>query len=523
MQNQNEHELGGQVFAAEAITKKRLKKGKTEYLVKWKGWSPRYSTWEPEENILDPRLIQQFVIKENNRLEDSGAKRGRKPKAENLPEVKKKSKNGGKSEGKAEGSSSSEEEKEEESPKPAFLRETLSGRNPKPPQRYEEKEKKRKRHKSSGSKSVADDSSEDESTSPTRTSTPGLSQHEKSPKKNEQLKIHIDSESEDDYVMKSPKKLSMSPKINIGRMINSDMFHEKSRNSLWEAFITSKESVDAREKKSNSSSVSPKEIKITKKEEDKKEPEEERKVSPLKVSPISREDGVKKAKIGITIKKSPNSDRTFESRLLDQDSEPSPSVKKNKHLDIVDSEPESAMSEDDGIRKEEMKKSIFMKRKSNENSSSSVSPRSPRSPRSAEEKRSPDRKNTNNYSNPFSFTHAKKATNDIIQNEILKNEILKRKSEELSQKNGSTVKDASMKSMSYSSSSESCSSSQSESSSEEESEYEIHEVYQLKEWFPPDLATKPDNNKMLTLIQSRSSSGLTIKEMRIEADPNDFK
>ena len=62
-----------------------------------------------------------------------------------------------------------------------------------------------------------------------------------------------------------------------------------------------------------------------------------RKVSPLKVSPISREDGVKKAKIGITIKKSPNSDRTFESRLLDQDSEPSesPSVKKNKQFEIV--------------------------------------------------------------------------------------------------------------------------------------------------------------------------------------------
>ena len=276
MQNQNEHELGGQVFAAEAITRKRLKKGKTEYLVKWKGWSPRYSTWEPEENILDPRLIQQFVIKENNKLEDNGAKRGRKPKVETLPEVKKKSKNGGKPEpGKAEGSSSSEEEKEEESPKPAFLRETLSGRNPKPPQRYEEKEKKRKRHKSSGSKSVAD-SSEDESASPTRTSTPGPSQNEKSPKKNEQLKIHIDSESEDDYVMKSPKKLSMSPKINIGRMINSEKFHEKSRNSLWEAFITSKESSNEEEKKSKSPSLSPKEIKITKKEEEKKESKEER-------------------------------------------------------------------------------------------------------------------------------------------------------------------------------------------------------------------------------------------------------
>ena len=150
--------------------------------------------------------------------------------------------------------------------------------------------------------------------------------------------------------MKSPKKLSMSPKINIGRMINSEKFHEKSRNSLWEAFITSKESEG--DKKSKSPGMSPKEIKITKKEEDRKDPEQERfcllilityasnkrlfrKVSPLKVSPISREDGVKKAKIGITIKKSPNSDRTFESRLLDQDLEPAHPVKKNKQLDIL--------------------------------------------------------------------------------------------------------------------------------------------------------------------------------------------
>ena len=61
MEGNQEHQLGDQVFAAEAITKKRVKKGKTEYLVKWKGWSPKHSTWEPEENILDPRLFQQFA------------------------------------------------------------------------------------------------------------------------------------------------------------------------------------------------------------------------------------------------------------------------------------------------------------------------------------------------------------------------------------------------------------------------------------------------------------------------------
>ena len=60
-QDAPEDQLADQVFAAEAITKKRFRKGKTEYLVKWKGWSPKHSTWEPEENILDPRLLQQFT------------------------------------------------------------------------------------------------------------------------------------------------------------------------------------------------------------------------------------------------------------------------------------------------------------------------------------------------------------------------------------------------------------------------------------------------------------------------------
>ena len=49
MDQNEEHELGGQVFAAEAITKKRIRKGKTEYLVKWKGWSPRSVELQDED------------------------------------------------------------------------------------------------------------------------------------------------------------------------------------------------------------------------------------------------------------------------------------------------------------------------------------------------------------------------------------------------------------------------------------------------------------------------------------------
>uniref|UniRef100_A0A8C5F807 Chromobox homolog 7b n=2 Tax=Gadus morhua TaxID=8049 RepID=A0A8C5F807_GADMO len=55
--------IGEQVFAVESILKKRVKKGNVEYLLKWKGWPPKYSTWEPEQHILDQRLLQAFQEK----------------------------------------------------------------------------------------------------------------------------------------------------------------------------------------------------------------------------------------------------------------------------------------------------------------------------------------------------------------------------------------------------------------------------------------------------------------------------
>lgn len=67
-------ELGDRVYAAERIIKKRIKKGCVEYLVKWKGWTPKHNTWEPEENILDSRLIQLYERSTNT------GKRGPKKK-----------------------------------------------------------------------------------------------------------------------------------------------------------------------------------------------------------------------------------------------------------------------------------------------------------------------------------------------------------------------------------------------------------------------------------------------------------
>jgi len=58
-----------QNFAAEAIVNKRFRKGKIEYFVKWQGYPSTDNTWEPEKNILDERLIQNYL--KNKKAEKS--------------------------------------------------------------------------------------------------------------------------------------------------------------------------------------------------------------------------------------------------------------------------------------------------------------------------------------------------------------------------------------------------------------------------------------------------------------------
>ncbi|CAJ0945898.1 unnamed protein product [Ranitomeya imitator] len=71
---------GEHVFAVESIEKRRIRKGRVEYLVKWRGWSSKYNTWEPEENILDPRLLVAFQNRERQEQILGYRKRGPKPK-----------------------------------------------------------------------------------------------------------------------------------------------------------------------------------------------------------------------------------------------------------------------------------------------------------------------------------------------------------------------------------------------------------------------------------------------------------
>lgn len=58
-------------YEVETIIEKRTRKGKTEYLVKWKGWdNPDDNTWEPVENLES----SEELIKEYEKAHGGGEK-----------------------------------------------------------------------------------------------------------------------------------------------------------------------------------------------------------------------------------------------------------------------------------------------------------------------------------------------------------------------------------------------------------------------------------------------------------------
>jgi len=75
-------------YTVEKILDKRIRGGKTEYLIKWEGYPDSENTWEPEDNLDCPDLISAFEEKSKQKKEE----KKRKKEAESSGSGKKKQK-----------------------------------------------------------------------------------------------------------------------------------------------------------------------------------------------------------------------------------------------------------------------------------------------------------------------------------------------------------------------------------------------------------------------------------------------
>lgn len=49
-----------EIYEVEKVVDKRFHKGKVEYLLKWKGYPSEENTWEAEDSLECPELLQEY-------------------------------------------------------------------------------------------------------------------------------------------------------------------------------------------------------------------------------------------------------------------------------------------------------------------------------------------------------------------------------------------------------------------------------------------------------------------------------